>query len=116
MRTIYRFHTRGAADLICGHAQSMSKVRLYVENIPVTYAMDGRETPPGDWAICCDEDQQFVSTKELWRAIDTAIQFAFADELTKHKPTHPLLSIWHLKPENRKVAIHNSQVHLDWGN
>ncbi len=108
MKQIYRFHDYHAAQIVLGHTKNrISGTKLYIDRIP---SEDTRSDPPGDYCICAEDDVPFRSN--LSSAVDDGIQLALAEALRQLNPHHPLLTIWHLRPENQskrgKYNVSNS--------
>ena len=98
MIPVCRFHDHAAAQLVLAKAKGITNAPLRLEAIPHG---DQREDPPGNWCIVADCPERSDNSYHLSRCIDMAIQLAFAEELRAVRPDHPLLTIWHLRPENK---------------
>ncbi len=100
----FRFHNYLAAKAVLPYAAALTNVSLGIEKEPST---DTRDDPPGDYMISAPKnDLNIFQTNRLSDCVGMATQLALADELRRYNPHHPLLTIWHLRPENREKVGH----------
>jgi hypothetical protein len=102
---VNRFPSRQVADMV------LAKLKTVVigAHCSVSLEDDLSESDVkrgvGKWAIIFEftSDIVIVSTTRwlMSNAVDYALQLALAEELQKLKPTHCLLDVWHLNPNNQ---------------
>lgn len=107
-QTIHRYPSVDAARMVLKAASSLSEAKLWVRHNPVSEKE--RERGVGDYEIISDTKHSNVyASHRLSRCVDTGLTLALADALRDYDPQHPLLQIWHLRPENRnKLPKYNT--------
>lgn len=99
MKFGFRYHNPIAARIVCEVANRLaSSFKLHVDKQPNT---ETREDKAGDYVIEADRDMSYPEGGKVGQCLDQALVLALADELRNNDPHNPLLTIWHLRPENR---------------
>lgn len=103
MKQIYRFHSKVAAAMVLDIARTLTNAEL---ELCFDKCTDTRQDPAGDWVVCTLNDYHFYDRNRIYDCINQALQLALADQLQKYDPYNFLLSVWHLKQENRSKLRH----------
>jgi len=104
--TIHRFARKEAANIVADAMRPLTNVRISVKHDPVSES--DRKKGVGDWAVVFDNEVEYVPCDRNYRmsqCANFALALALADALRKTDPLHPLLSTWHLVPENRNLLM-----------